>query len=426
MSASVSLEAYRLATWLATPLTGLLLSWRLNHGKEDAMRLDERRGWPSRPRPAGPLVWLHGASVGEAASLLPLVEKLVESGHPALVTTGTVTSAALLERRLPGGAFHQYAPLDTPDFQRRFFAHWRPDIGLIAESEIWPNMIVEASKAGVPLVMVNGRMSARSAARWRHAKAFIGALLSRFEQCLAQSRADAERLRGLGAKRVTDLGNLKFDAPAPPADRKVLAALSGLVSGRRLWIAASTHAGEESMAAQAHLRVAELFPDLLTLIAPRHPRRGPDIEAELKALGLRTALRSRGEQPGPGVHVYICDTIGELGLFYRLAGIVFLGKSIVGQGGQNPIEPAKLACAVLHGPNVGNFRDIYDGLDRIGGAQTTGDSEELAQALIALFGDPGKMRAMTRAAADWVERQSGAAERTLAAIAPRLAPPAAA
>jgi len=422
MNASVALEAYRLATWLATPLTGLLLSWRLNRGREDAMRLDERRGIASRERPEGPLVWLHGASVGEAASLLPLIERLVEAGFPALVTTGTVTSAALLERRLPGGAFHQYTPLDAPRFQRCFFAHWRPDIGLIAESELWPNMIVEAGRAGVPLVMVNGRMSERSFARWRHAKGFIGALLSRFEQCLAQSRADAERLRGLGAKRVTDLGNLKFDAPAPPADRKVLATLSGLVSGRRLWIAASTHAGEERVAAEAHLGVAKRFADLLTIIAPRHPGRGAEIEVELKAMGLRTALRSRGDQPWPDVQVYICDTIGELGLFYRLAGIVFLGKSIVGQGGQNPIEPAKLACAILHGPNVANFRDIYDGLDRIGGSHMTGDSEQLALALIALFGDPGQMRAMTRAAADWVERQSGAADRTLAAIAPRLAP----
>ena len=228
MSASISLGGYRLATWLATPLAGPLLSLRLNRGKEDPLRLDERRGLFARARPEGPLVWLHGASVGEALSLLPLVERLTQDGRQALITTGTVTSARLLERRLPAGAFHQFAPLDAPHFMRRFFAHWRPDLGLIAESEIWPNMIVEATKGGAPLVMVNARMSLRSFARWRRAKKFIAALLERFELILAQSFDDAERLEALGALDVQVTGNLKYDATAPPADRRELAGLSGL------------------------------------------------------------------------------------------------------------------------------------------------------------------------------------------------------
>lgn len=429
MTLPLTLGVYRLATRLATPLTGVLLSLRLNKAKEDPLRIDERRGVAGLARPEGPLVWLHGASVGEALSLLPLIDRLTQSGRSALVTTGTVTSARLLAQRLPAGALHQFAPLDAPGFMRRFFAHWRPDVALIAESELWPNMIVEARRAGVPLVMVNARMSERSYERWRRAPRFIGALLSRVDLCLAQSQADADRLAGLGAPDVRVAGNLKFDAPTPPADRQELAALAGLTSGRQIWVAASTHDGEERIAAEAHRRVAQTFPDALTLIAPRHPARGEAILAELQAMGLNCALRSRGERPERETEIYICDTMGELGLFYRLAGVVMVGKSFACEGGQNPIEPARLACAILHGPNVGNFVDVYALLDEAGGAALTRDADELAAMLLALFEDPARLRSMARAAAHAVETQGGAADRIMKALAPFLLaaqPPAAA
>ncbi|THD42077.1 MAG: 3-deoxy-D-manno-octulosonic acid transferase [Bradyrhizobium sp.] len=429
MSLPLSLGAYRIATGLASPLSGALLSLRLNKAKEDPLRIEERRGVAGLPRPAGSLVWLHGASVGEALSLMPLVERLTQAGRRALITTGTVSSARLLSQRLPPGAMHQFAPLDTPGFMSRFFAHWRPDLALIAESEIWPNMILEAGRAGAPMAMVNARMSARSYARWRRAPAFIGALLARFDLCLAQSAGDGERLAALGAGQVRVVGNLKFDASAPPANQRELAELSGQVSGRQIWIAASTHAGEERIAADAHRRVAATFPDLLTLIAPRHADRGEAIRAELSAMGLRCALRSRGERPERDVEIYICDTMGELGLFYRLAGVVMVGKSFVGQGGQNPIEPAKLACAVLHGPQVANFTEVYGLLDGAGGAALVRDADELAAMLTMLFADPTRLRAMARAAAKAVEAEAGAADRVMQALAPLLAatdPPAAA
>ena len=422
MSDPASLMAYRLATRLSAPLAGALLSWRLNRGKEDPLRLEERRGVSSRARPAGPLVWLHGASVGEALSLLPLVDKVTQAGLSAMVTTGTVTSAKLLENRLPAGAWHQYTPLDTPSYMRRFFEHWRPDLSLIAESEIWPNMIVEAKRQRVPIAMVNARMSRRSFERWGHARSFIGALLGRVDLCLAQSQADAERLGALGVQDARVIGNLKFDAPAPPADVNELAALTGLTSGRQIWIAASTHSGEERLAAEAHKRFAAVFPDALTLIAPRHPGRGKEIAQELRSMGLRCAQRSLGERPGREVDVYICDTMGELGLFYRLAGVVMLGKSMAGEGGQNPIEPAKLACAILHGPNVSNFKDVYALLDNAGGAMLTADGSELADALKGLFADPARLRGMARSASQAVEKEAGAVDRTLLALQPWLAP----
>jgi 3-deoxy-D-manno-octulosonic-acid transferase len=420
MKLPLSLIAYRLATRALGPLSGPLLSWRLSRGKEDGARLGERRGEPSLDRPAGVLVWLHGASVGEALSLLPLIEKLTQRGRQVLITTGTVTSAAILAERLPAGAFHQYVPLDAPQFMRRFLAHWRPDIALIAESELWPNFIVEAEKAQTPIVLVNARLSERSFRRWSLLSAFIGALLARVDLCLAQSPDDGERFSQLGAPNVRFAGNLKYDAPAPPADRQELASLSGLISGRQVWIAASTHPGEEALVAEAHQRIAQTFPDLLTLIAPRHPKRGAKIAAQLQELGLHCALRSTGAQPGGDSAVYICDTMGELGLFYRLAGVVFVGKSFAPGGGQNPIEPARLASAILHGPHVANFADVYALLDAAGGAVKVGDAQELAQTLAALFTDGGRLRAMARTAAKVVEGQTGAVDRTIEAVEPYL------
>jgi 3-deoxy-D-manno-octulosonic-acid transferase len=419
VTAPLALGAYRVATRAAAPFAGALLSLRLNRGKEDPDRLDERRGLAGLARPEGRLVWLHGASVGETVSLLPLVERLTQGGLNALVTSGTLTSARLMARRLPPRALHQFVPLDAPQFARRFFAHWRPDLGLFAESEIWPNMLVEAG--ATPLAMVNARMSERSFRRWSRAPGLARALIGRFDLLLAQSAADAERLLKLGARAAPVIGNMKYDAPPPPADPRELAELSGLVAGRRLWIAASTHAGEERAAAEAHRALSRRFPDLLTLIAPRHPERGAAIAEGLSEIGLSCRLRSQGGRPERDCAVYVCDTIGELGLFYRLAGIVFLGKSLFGGGGQNPIEPAKLASAILHGPHVGNFSDVYAALDAAGGALATPDAEALAEALAALLSDARRLRSMARRAAETVEARGGAVERALAALGPHLA-----
>ncbi|HEX9168668.1 MAG TPA: 3-deoxy-D-manno-octulosonic acid transferase [Roseiarcus sp.] len=416
MTAPLSLIVYRIASFLATPLAGPILAMRLRRGKEDPQRVGERRGVTRVARPPGPLVWLHGASVGEAAVLLPFVERIARTGATALVTTGTLTSAAMLARRLPPGALHQYAPLDSPLFVRRFLKHWRPDAALVAESELWPNMIVELKRSGSPLAMVNGRISERSLRRWMKAPRFIAALMKHFDLCLARSESDGERLVALGAERVLVAGDVKFDAPTLPADRRELAELAGLTSGRQIWIAASTHEGEEMFAAAAHRRLRQVFPDALTMIAPRHPDRGEAVLLQLEAQGLICALRSRGDAIGPGTAVYVCDTIGELGLFYRLAGVVFVGKSFVGGGGQNPIEPARLACAILHGPMVANFADAYAALDDSGGALAIARPEDLGDALIALFVDAARLRAMARAAGDTVERRAGAVDRSMRAL----------
>lgn len=415
------IRSYRLATALLEPAAAGLLQWRRRQGKEDAERLSERRGYATVKRPNRPLVWLHGASVGETVTLLPLIARLQKRGLAVLVTSGTVTSARLLAARLPAGAIHQYLPLDVPRYMRRFLDHWRPELCLICESEIWPNLLIEAQRRSVPVVMVNGRMSERSFARWYKRPRAARFLLSCFEACLAQSQADAERLAQLGAPRVSVAGNLKFDVPAPPADPDTLAILDGMTTGRPVWIAASTHPGEDELVLSAHLALRSHLPKLLTIVAPRHPQRGGEIEALARANDVGVARRAAGESPERDVEFYVADTLNELGLLYRLSQVAFLGGSLVGGiGGHNPIEPAKLGCALLHGPYVHNNAEIFAAFDSDGGSREVADAQALAGAVHRWLSDPASARQAARAAAHTASELGGAINRTLQAIEPLL------
>ncbi len=421
MSASPLFAAYRVATALVEPAGRSFLGWRRRRGKEDGARMGERLGHAGRPRPAGRLVWLHGASVGEGVSLLPLIDALMARRCRVLVTTGTVNSARVMAGRLPAGAIHQFAPLDLPGAVRRFLAHWRPDLAVLAESELWPNIVDALHRAAVPLVMVNARMSERSARRWAKAPGFIGAILGRTALCLCQTEPDALRYRGLGAPRVAVSGLLKYDVPAPAADPEALAGFAAAVGSRPLWIAASTHADEEAALLAAVLQLRRDLPEALTVVAPRQPARGPSLLAGAQRAGIAAALRSRGDAVHAGIALYVADTLGELGLWFRAADLVFVGNSLLPPGGgQNPIEPARLGCAVLHGPHVANFADVYPALDAAGAAAPVVDADHLAEAVATLLGDPAQLRAMARAAADSVEGQGGATARTVAALAPYL------
>lgn len=415
------LRAYRALTRLAQPAAGLILSSRLKKGKEDPARLGERKGRAGLQRPAGPLVWVHGASVGETVSMTPIVERLLAAGYHILVTSGTVTSARVMAERLPAAAMHQFIPLDTPGFMRRFLRHWQPLVGLIAESELWPNMIVEAGKADVPLMLLNGRMSERSYARWQKQPAMARALLSRFDVVMAQSQLDGERYSRLGAPRIALGGNLKYDVLPPPANPAVLAMLEGVTAGRPIWIAASTHPGEDEMIIDAHRRVAERLPRLLTIIAPRHPQRGAEIESMARGQGVSSGCRSAGHSPDRAIDIYVADTVGELGLFYRLAPVAYLGGSLVPHGGQNPIEPAKLGTAIIHGPHVHNFTDVYASLDQAQGAVKVPDTGALAGQVLHWLNHAQAARAAGRHAMQVVSGLAGAADKVMQALDPLLA-----
>lgn len=397
-----------------------VLSWRRRKGKEMATRIAERRGRASRVRPEGLLVWVHAASVGELNSILPLVEALVDRGFGVLVTTGTITSARLAAIRLPPEAVHQFVPLDVPGYARRFFDHWQPNLAIFTESEFWPNLFAEAERRGTPVVIANARMSPKSFTRWKRSGRAIRAVLESIDLCLAQSDTDARRLAALGAPRVETAGNLKFDVPPPPASKQALTRLQDSIFGRPVFLAASTHSGEDELVVRVHARLKQRTRNLLTIIVPRHPDRAGDIVEAAEELGLDFGLRSQQPDPEWNNDVFIVDTIGELGLFYRVADVAFVGGSLVEHGGQNPIEPAKLGVPILHGPHVSNFADIYRALDEAQGALEITDNETFAIAVAGLLADGPTRELMRRAAHDVIEKSSGALDRTLAAIEPYL------
>ncbi|MDV7338025.1 3-deoxy-D-manno-octulosonic acid transferase [Terasakiella sp. A23] len=393
---------YRLATNIAAPIISRYLKKRLEKGKEHPTRFSERLGIAGLPRPAGKLIWLHGASVGEAISLLTLINKL-KTDYPhfnILVTTGTVTSAELLANRLPEGVIHQFVPVDRLPYVRKFLDHWKPDIAFWAESELWPNLLHESHKRGIHLALINARMSEKSLKSWMRFKGFIAGLLNTFDICLAQTEKDGGHYRQLGAKNVQCVGNLKYASPALPYDTAELDRLTSLLKDRALWLAASTHPGEETLLARVHNAVKKTKPNLLTIIAPRHPHRGDDIRAELEDLGLSIAQRSNGDQPCEQTDIYLCDTMGEMGLLYRLSDLVFMGKSMEPLGGQNPLEPARLDCAVLCGPYMTNFTEIMDRFQKNDAITVVADEVELAKKITHLLNNQTQTTELAKKAKD--------------------------
>ena len=393
------LSAYAGLATLVAPLVRRMLRGRVPGGKEIEARLPEREGIDATPRPAGTLIWLHAASVGEAGSILPVLAELQRRpGVTVLVTTGTVTSAELLARRVPGlgtTVLHRFIPLDVPSWVARFLDHWRPDAGGLVESEIWPNLLRACRSRRIPLMLINGRMSPRSFTRWRRLPGTARALFEAFAAVQAQTAADAERFRALGAANVTAPGNLKSVAPPLPVDDVALAHVQRLLEGRPVWLAASTHPGEEEIALFVHATLEPSHPGLLTIIAPRHPSRGGDVASLCAA--FPHARRSQGEMPPISAGIWIIDTLDELGLLYRVAPIVFVGRSLAVFGGQNPLEPARLGCAVATGPRTENFAEAGAALHEAGALDIVADERELVLWVDRMLKDPAARARMGEA-----------------------------
>ena len=414
---------YRSLTMIGAPLIVAYLNRRAAAGKEEAGRLGERMGRPNVARPPGKLVWVHAASVGEAQSVLPVIERIQRRpGWTALLTTGTVTSAQLMARRLPNRALHQYVPADRPAWVRAFLDHWRPDLALWCESEFWPNLVIEAARR-MPMVLLQGRVSDRSFTRWRRQRRLIGQVLGGFALCLAQTQTDAERLSALGARRVGCLGNLKSAAEPLPVEAAALAEMERALGARPRWLAASTHPGEEVAVAHVHRRLAADFPGLLTVVVPRHAARGGEIAAELAAGGFAVARRSLHQPVTAETDILLADTMGEMGLFIRLAPIVFMGKSLLAKGGQNPLEPARLGASVMFGPHMENFAADAERLVAVGGGERIGDEEGLRRAVARRLADPELVRQSGSAGLRLVEGDAGVLTAVMAALEPWLAPP---
>ena len=420
--ARAMLSVYRFAGAAAYPLVGGYVGWRANQGKEERSRRRERYGIASRPRPGGPLVWVHAASVGETIAVIPLIERILGFGINVVLTTGTVTSARVVDERLGERIIHQYVPLDLKPAVSRFLDHWEPDLAIIAESEIWPMTILELGARRVPQVLVNGRLSDRSFASWQKRAFLAEALFENLAHVVAQSEVDGERFRALGARPVTVSGNLKVDTDPPPADERSLADLKYQIGSRQTWAAVSTHDGEEAVAAEVHQMLRPRHKDLLTIIVPRHPNRAEALVAEFAAAGLKVARRSLDEPISPDTDILLGDTIGEMGLYLRLTEIAFVGRSLTSEGGQNPLEPAMLDTAVLAGRNVQNFRDTYQRLIDGGGAKLVRDRDMLAGAVNFLLKNEQAREDMIAAGAATVDDMRGALAATLKALEPYIHP----
>jgi 3-deoxy-D-manno-octulosonic-acid transferase len=421
---SVALWAYGVVTRLLEPLAPRLLDGRAKRGKEDGVRVDERLGVASVARPDGDLVWLHGVSVGETLSLLPLVERLRKARPDltVLVTSGTVTSAKLLARRLPDGVIHQYAPVDGPQAVAAFLDHWRPALGVMVESELWPNLLLQAKARGVKLALISARITQKTADGWARFPGAARRVLATFDRVLPQDDASAARLEGLGA-RVDGRANLKLAGEAPPHDPATFTALSAAVRERAVIVAASTHEGEEL----AIVRALDRLPDRSCLILiPRHPERGPAVAQTLEADGWRLAVRSRGDRLDCGTDLYLADTLGEMGLFLRLADVVVMGGSFhasVGQppvGGHNPLEPARLGKPALTGPDMSNWATVTDMLTAGGGLRVVETPDDLAAAISPLLTDPAAAKRMGEAGRRTAAEVGAVVDQVMAALSPLL------
>jgi len=416
------LTLYRILSWIITPIIPILLQIRASKGKEVKERIGERVGKTAMVRPEGKLIWFHAASMGESSSVVPVIKRLLEQ-HPearVLLTTVTVTSAKNIGEKLPEGAFHQFAPVDTPLAISRFLKHWKPDVAFWVESEFWPNMMEMTHESGCPMVLLNARVSRRSFRRWQKMRPTIERLLSFFTMVLAKSDEDASRLRNLGAEvdKVSVQGNLKFSAPALEADPKLTSEILGQIDGRRIWLAASTHSGEEEIIADVHNNVKTAYGDLLTVIVPRHSRRGKEIASAIEKKDMRVALRSRDDDITSGTDVYVADTMGELGIFYRLTGIVFIGGSLVPHGGQNPFEPALLDCTILYGPHMDNFKEFCHELEVVHGAVLVKNEKELAARVDELLRDQTRQEEIAQAALKAVRAKQTVIDDVLRSLEP--------
>lgn len=395
---SPALVVYRLVLRLLEPLAPRLLDARAKQGKEDPVRVDERLGRASLPRPHGDLVWLHGVSVGETLSLLPVVERFRQQRPDltVLVTSGTLTSAQLLAQRLPEGVIHQFAPVDAPGAVTAFLDHWQPSLAIFVESELWPNLILETRKRGVKLVLASARITEKTVDGWRRFPGAAREILSAFDRILPQDETSAARLHSLGA-RIDGHVNLKLSGEAPPHDAAAFTRLSAAIGDRPVVVAASTHDGEEI----ALVRALDKLADRLCLIlVPRHPARSADIAAALSRDGYRFALRSEGREPDRDTDLYLADTLGEMGLFLRLADVVVMGGSFSAAlekppvGGHNPLEPARLGKPAVTGPDMSNWATVTDALVEAGGLAVVETPWDLPAVLAPLLADAGAARAM--------------------------------
>jgi len=416
MKRPFTLSFYFLISDKLSSLANRKLEKRLKAGKEDANRINERRGGSNTNRPQGELIWFHAASVGESLSLLGLVEEILEERPLAniLITTGTTTSANLIQTRMPDRTIHQYIPIDIRQFVIRFLDHWKPDIAIFTESELWPCLISYTFESKIPLILVNARISQKSFSNWKWFKRTAYFILKSFSVILCQDEKTANYIKLLSNQKINPqvTGSLKQSAPPLPFIEEERTKVCNQIGSRPVWLAASTHEDEELIIADAHTQAKRFSRRLLLIIAPRHPNRGKQIFSDFQKLGWQVSLRSAGDEIDTNTDIYIADTFGEMGLWFRICPISFMGGSLVKIGGHNPFEPAALGSAILHGPHVWSAVEAYNALGKSKASLQVQNSEELSQAVIDLL-NPDTAASMAHSAWETCSKDSEASSRAL-------------
>ena len=416
MRDSFFLYVYLLFADILTGVANRKLEARLKAGKEDPNRINERRGQTPNIRPEGEVIWFHAASVGESIALLGLIENIVEERPLTniLITTGTTASANLINTRLPKKTIHQYVPLDVGKFVCGFLDHWKPNLAIFTESELWPCLIAKAHAREIPLILINARISRKSFSKWRWVKGLFSSILRKFDIILCQDENTAKFIRKLSKSKIDPkvVGSLKESAPPLPFSEEDRAVISNQIGSRPVWLAASTHEREELMMAEAHEHARRFSRRLLLIIVPRHPNRGKKICSDLRNLGWQVSLRSGGEEINNYTEIYIADTFGEMGLWYRISSISFLGGSMTEVGGHNPFEPATLGSAILHGPHVWSAAEAYEELGKVKASLQIKNPEELSQAIVDLL-NPDTNASMAKSAWELSSKEAEASSQAL-------------
>ena len=384
---------YKLFTYLFYPFAPIYLYFRKLRKKEDSVRFKEKLSKINMPRDSGFLIWFHVASVGEAMSILPLVEGCIDEKKidKILLTSITLSSGKILEKRYKekSKVFHQFLPLDVPIFTNKFLEHWKPNLSIFIDSEIWPNLILQISEKKIPLLLINARITEKSFKRWKLIINFAKKIFEKFDLCISSNKESENFLKILGAKKIKNYGNLKFSQTKKNISNKLDSSLINKIKNRKVWCAASTHPAEEILCAKAHLKIKKIYENVLTIIIPRHIDRSDKINIELSGLNLKVVFYSKLDEMKQDTDILIIDSYGESLKFYNISKYVFVGKSLAENltinSGQNPIEPAKLGCKIFHGPNVTNFTEIYGYLKTLGVTNEVKNSDELSLSLVEEF-----------------------------------------
>ena len=384
---------YKILTYLFYPFASLYLLLRILKKKESLVRYKEKLAKTNVSRDNGFLVWFHVASVGEAMSVLPIIENCLEEKKidKILLTSITLSSGKILEKRYKQNKkiVHQFLPLDVPVFTNKFLEHWKPNLSIFIDSEIWPNLILRISEKKIPLLLLNARITEKSFRRWRLVKNFAKKIFEKFDLCITSNKESENFLKILGAKNIKNHGNLKFSRTKTNLNYKLDDSILNKIKNRRIWCAASTHAPEEILCAESHLKIKKIYNNVLTIIIPRHIDRTKKITQEILSLNLKVGLYSKPEEINENTDIIIIDSYGESLKFYNISKYVFVGKSLVksliNNSGQNPIEPARLGCKIFHGPNVSNFNEIYKYLKTLNASKEINNSDELSLSIVEEF-----------------------------------------